>query len=58
MNFFQAQDQARGKTRLLTLLFIAAVVSLMVLTNVLVAIAIGVGIGPEALAAQPPKPGY
>ena len=55
MNFFQAQDQARGKTRLLTLLFIAAVVSLVVLTNVLVAVAIGVGIGPEALAAQPPQ---
>ena len=55
MNFFQAQDQARGKTRLLTLLFIAAVVSLVVLTNVLVAVAIGVGIGPEALAAQSPQ---
>ena len=55
MNFFQAQDKARGKTRLLTLLFIAAVVSLVVLTNLLVAVAIGVGAGPEALAAQPPE---
>ena len=52
---FQAQDKARGKTRLLTLLFIAAVVSLVVLTNLLVAVAIGVGVGPEALAAQPPE---
>ena len=55
MNFFQAQDQARSKTRLLTVLFIAAVVSLVLLTNVLVAIMLGVGISPAAIAAQPPE---
>lgn len=36
MNFFQAQNKARHNTRLLTLLFIAAVGSLIVLTNLLV----------------------
>ena len=36
MNFFQAQNKARQNTRLLTLLFIAAVVSLVILTNLLV----------------------
>ena len=36
MNFFQAQNKARHNTRLLTLLFIAAVGSLVVLTNLLV----------------------
>lgn len=55
MNFFQAQDQARSKTRLLTFLFVAAVMSLVVLTNLLAAIAMGVGIGPETIAAQPPE---
>ncbi|NCF34072.1 MAG: peptidase, partial [Proteobacteria bacterium] len=55
MNFFQAQDQARSKTRLLTFLFVAAVVSLVVLTNLLAAVAMGVGIGPETIAAQPPE---
>ena len=55
MNFFQAQDQARSKTRLLTFLFLAAVVSLVVLTNLLAAVALGFGMGPETLAAQPPE---
>jgi Zn-dependent protease with chaperone function len=36
MNFFQAQNKARHNTRLLTLLFVGAVVSLVVLTNLLV----------------------
>jgi len=54
MNFFQAQDQARSKTRLLTFLFFAAVVSLVILTNLLAAVALGFGLGPETLAAQPP----
>lgn len=53
MNFFQAQDQARSKTRLLTFLFFAAVVSLVILTNLLAAVALGFGLGPETLAAQP-----
>ena len=55
MNFFQAQEQARSKTRLLTLLFFAAVVSLVILTNLLAAMAMGIGLGPEMLAAQPPQ---
>ncbi len=37
MNFFQAQDDARKKTVRLTVLFSAAVLSLIVLTNLLVA---------------------
>ena len=37
MNFFQAQDDARKKTGRLALLFAAAVVSLVILTNLLVA---------------------
>ena len=37
MDFFQAQDIARRKTGRLTLLFIAAVISLVLLTNLLVA---------------------
>ena len=37
MNFFQAQDNARRRTLHLTLLFGAAVVCLVVLTNLLVA---------------------
>ena len=37
MNFFQAQDQARRKTWRLALLFGAAVISLVVLTNLLLA---------------------
>jgi len=37
LNFFQAQDQARRKTWQLALLFMAAVLSLIVLTNLLVA---------------------
>lgn len=41
MNFFQAQDTARRKTGQLALMFGAAVVTLIVLTNVLVAIALG-----------------
>jgi len=36
MNFFQAQNKARHNTRLLTLLFVGAVTSLVVLTNLLV----------------------
>lgn len=41
MNFFQAQDSARRKTWQLGLLFGAAVVTLVVLTNLLVAAAFG-----------------
>ena len=41
MNFFQAQDTARRKTWQLGLLFGAAVVTLVVLTNLLVAAAFG-----------------
>ncbi len=37
MNFFEAQDNARRKTWQLLLLFGAAVLSLILLTNVLVA---------------------
>jgi len=37
MNFFQAQDDARRKTFRLAMLFVAAVVSLILLTNLLVA---------------------
>ena len=55
MNFFQAQDQARGKTRLLIFLFVAAVVSLLALTNLLVAVGMGFALGPDAVAAQPPE---
>ena len=36
MNFFQAQNKARHNTRLLTALFIGAVISLVALTNLLV----------------------
>jgi Zn-dependent protease with chaperone function len=36
VNFFQAQNKARHNTRLLTALFIGAVISLVVLTNLLV----------------------
>ena len=36
MNFFQAQNKARHNTRLLTLLFIGAIASLVLLTNLLV----------------------
>ena len=38
MNFFKAQDQAKSKTRQLTFLFVAALVSLLVMANLLVAI--------------------
>ena len=41
MNFFQAQDNARRKTWQLALLFGAAVLTLVVLTNLLVALAFG-----------------
>ncbi len=41
MNFFEAQDAARRKTKQLSLMFAAAVVTLIVLTNVLVAIIYG-----------------
>ena len=41
MNFFEAQDNARRKTGQLTALFIAAVVALVILTNILVAVALG-----------------
>ena len=37
MDFFQAQDTARRKTLWLAFLFFAAVISLVVLTNILVA---------------------
>ena len=43
MNFFQAQDSARRKTWQLAAMFIAAVVTLVLLTNVLVALSFGWG---------------
>lgn len=43
MNFFQAQDNARRKTWQLGFLFTAALVTLVLLTNVLVAVALGFG---------------
>lgn len=41
-NFFAAQDQARSNTKLLVLLFVLAVITLLVLTNLLVMITLGV----------------
>ncbi len=41
-NFFAAQDQARSNTKLLVLLFVLAVVTLLVLTNLLLMITLGV----------------
>ena len=41
-NFFAAQDQARGNTRLLVFLFVVAVITLLVLTNLLVMITLGI----------------
>lgn len=41
-NFFAAQDQARGNTKLLVFLFALAVITLLVLTNLLVVITLGV----------------
>jgi hypothetical protein len=38
MNFFEQQDIARRNSRLLTLLFLAAVFALIVLTNMVVAL--------------------
>ncbi|WP_306523112.1 M48 family metallopeptidase [Rheinheimera sp.] len=42
VDFFQAQDQARRNTRLLVVLFSLAVLSLLLLTNVLLCITLGV----------------
>ncbi|EGM77993.1 Zn-dependent protease with chaperone function [Rheinheimera sp. A13L] len=41
-NFFAAQDQARGNTKLLVFLFVLAVITLLVLTNLLVLITLGI----------------
>ncbi|MEM9620882.1 MAG: M48 family metallopeptidase [Pseudomonadota bacterium] len=41
MNFFQAQDNARRKTWQLAMMFVAAVVALVVLTNLLVLFVVG-----------------
>ncbi|XOV83239.1 MAG: M48 family metallopeptidase [bacterium] len=41
MNFFQAQDNARKKTWMLAMLFGAAVLTLLLLTNLFVALALG-----------------
>lgn len=38
MNFFKAQDKARSKTKQLTFLFVAALVSLLLMANLLVAV--------------------
>jgi Zn-dependent protease with chaperone function len=60
VNFFQAQDKARQNTWRLALMFGAAVVTLIVLTNILVAFVFGFGgqqMGltfQESLAATPP----
>ena len=43
MDFFQAQDAARGRTRLLVLLFLAAVVAIIVAVYVIVHLAIQAG---------------
>ena len=63
MNFFEAQDNARKKTKQLVLLLTAAVISLIVLTNLLVAAVYlffngymghGGGSWSDALATMPP----
>ena len=41
-NFFAAQDQARSNTKLLVLLFTLAVITLLILTNLLVMVTLGV----------------
>lgn len=41
-NFFAAQDQARSNTKLLVFLFVLAVLTLLVLTNLLVIVTLGV----------------
>ncbi len=38
MNFFKAQDQAKSKTRQLTFLFVAALISLLLMANLLVSV--------------------
>ena len=43
MNFFEAQDNARRKTWQLAALFVAAVLTLIILTNLLVILAVGWG---------------
>ncbi len=53
MNFFQAQDNARRKTWQLAALFGAAVLSLILLTNLLVA-AVYLGTGSYAMAEPRP----
>lgn len=59
VDFFQAQDQARRNTRLLVLLFSLAVLSLLILTNLLLCITLGV-LQPEqaALLLDPQHPGF
>ncbi|MBY0417230.1 MAG: peptidase, partial [Pararheinheimera sp.] len=41
-NFFAAQEQARSNTKLLVFLFVLAVITLLILTNLLVMITLGV----------------
>ena len=55
MNFFQAQDDARRNTWRLGALFAAAVVSLIILTNLLVAI-VYLWTGNYAMPQQPDLP--
>jgi Zn-dependent protease with chaperone function len=51
MNFFKAQDQAKSKTTQLTFLFVAALVSLLIMANLLVAIMLSFE-NPESNFAQ------
>lgn len=59
VDFFQAQDQARRNTRLLVVLFSLAVLSLLLLTNVLLCITLGI-LEPEqtALLFNPQHPQF
>lgn len=59
VDFFEAQDQARRNTKLLVVLFGLAVLSLLVLTNLLLCITLGV-LEPEqtALLFNPQHPGF
>ena len=51
MNFFKAQDQAKSKTKQLTFFFVAALVSLLIMANLLVAIMLSFE-NPESNFAQ------
>lgn len=52
MNFYQAQDDARRSTTRLIVYFILAVISLVIMTNLLVMLVFGYVDGPEPLTLQ------